>query len=85
MTTLQALVLTLVGFVATLVVLARDTTRQAMLLSLFGLTLAVLFFVLQAPDVALSQIVVGIVALPLLILLALAKLRQPPRAHTPRR
>ena len=85
MTTLQAVVLTLVGFVATLVVLARDTTRQAMLLSLFGLTLSVLFFVLQAPDVALSQIVVGIVALPLLILLALAKLRQPPRAHTPRR
>ena len=85
MTTLQAVVLTLVGFVATLVVLARDTTRQAMLLSLFGLTLSVLFFVLQAPDVAMSQIVVGIVALPLLILLALAKLRQPPRAHTPRR
>ena len=80
MTTLQAVVLTLVGFVATLVVLARDTTRQAMLLSLFGLTLSVLFFVLQAPDVALSQIVVGIVALPLLILLALARFRQPPRS-----
>jgi len=37
--------------------------------------LAVLFFTLQAPDVALSEIVVGAVALPLMILLTLAKVR----------
>jgi energy-converting hydrogenase B subunit D len=36
----------------------------------------VLFFLHQAPDVALSQIVVGDVALPLMILLALAKIRR---------
>jgi uncharacterized MnhB-related membrane protein len=35
-----------------------------------------MFFVFQAPDVALSQIVVGAVALPLMILLALAKIRR---------
>jgi uncharacterized MnhB-related membrane protein len=57
------------------VVLARDPLRQAMLASIYGLVLGILFFVWQAPDVALSQTVVGAVALPLMILLALAKMR----------
>jgi uncharacterized MnhB-related membrane protein len=43
--------------------------------SLFGILLGILFFAVQAPDVALSEIVVGAVALPLMILLALAKVR----------
>lgn len=60
---------------ATCVVLARDPLRQAMLASIYGLVLGILFFVWQAPDVALSQTVVGAVALPLMILLALAKMR----------
>ena len=55
--------------------LARDPLRQAMLASIYGLVLGILFFVWQAPDVALSQTVVGAVALPLMILLALAKMR----------
>ncbi|MDQ3850457.1 MAG: DUF4040 domain-containing protein [Actinomycetota bacterium] len=41
--------------------------------SIYGLTLGILFFVFGAPDVALSNIVVGSVALPTIILLALAK------------
>jgi energy-converting hydrogenase B subunit D len=57
------------------VVLARDPLRQAMLASIYGLVLGILFFVWQAPDVALSQTVVGAVALPLMVLLALAKMR----------
>jgi energy-converting hydrogenase B subunit D len=57
------------------VVFARDPLRQAMLASIYGLVLGILFFVWQAPDVALSQTVVGAVALPLMILLALAKMR----------
>jgi energy-converting hydrogenase B subunit D len=56
-------------------VLARDPLRQAMVASIYGLVLGILFFVLQAPDVALSQTVVGAVALPMMILLALAKVR----------
>ena len=40
------------------------------------LVLGIMFFVYQAPDVALSQITVGAVALPLMILLALAKVRE---------
>ena len=60
---------------ATAVVLARDPLRQAMVVSVYGLMLGILFFVFQAPDVALSQTVVGAVALPMMILLALAKIR----------
>jgi len=57
------------------VVFARDPLRQAMLASIYGLVLGLLFFAWQAPDVALSQTVVGAVALPLMVLLALAKMR----------
>ena len=75
MTALEATVLVLVGAGGTAVVAVRDPLRQAMVASLFGISLAILFFVLQAPDVALSEIVVGAVALPLMILLSLAKIR----------
>ena len=67
--------LLLVAVCGTCVVLARDPLRQALMASLYGLVLGILFFVFQAPDVALSQTVVGAVALPLMILLALAKVR----------
>jgi uncharacterized MnhB-related membrane protein len=75
MTAVQAVLLVLVGVAGTLVALARDPLRQAMLSSIYGLVLGVLFFVFQAPDVALSQTAVGAVALPLMILLALARVR----------
>jgi uncharacterized MnhB-related membrane protein len=65
----------MVAVCATCVVLARDTLRQAMLASIYGLVLGILFFVFSAPDVALSQTAVGAVALPLMILLALARVR----------
>jgi len=74
-TALQATILLLVGAGGTCVVVVRDPLRQAMVVSLFGILLAILFFVLQAPDVALSEIVVGAVALPLMVLLSLAKIR----------
>jgi uncharacterized MnhB-related membrane protein len=72
---LEVAVLLLVALAATCVVLSRDTLRQAIVASIYGLVLGILFFVWQAPDVALSQTVVGAVALPLMILLALAKVR----------
>ena len=65
----------LVAAVATTVALTRDPLRQAMVASIYGLVLGVLFFTFQAPDVALSQTVVGAVALPLMVLLALAKVK----------
>jgi energy-converting hydrogenase B subunit D len=73
---LELVALLLVGVAATAVVAARDPLRQAMVASVYGLILGILFFVLQAPDVALSQTVVGAVALPLMILLALAKVKE---------
>ena len=75
MTPLQVTILVLVGAGGTCVVFTRDPLRQAMVASFFGILLAIMFFVLQAPDVALSEIVVGAVALPLMILLSLAKIR----------
>jgi len=74
-TAFVALALVLVAVVGTLVVVIQDPLRQALTVSLFGILLGILFFAVQAPDVALSEIVVGAVALPLMILLALAKIR----------
>jgi uncharacterized MnhB-related membrane protein len=40
-----------------------------------GLALAALFMVLQAPDVAFSELTVGVVAVPLLFLVVLSSIR----------
>ena len=74
MNVLQGVLLVLVALGGTAVVLVREPLRQAIVVSVFGLLLALLFFAFQAPDVALSQIVVGSVALPSMIILTLAKL-----------
>jgi uncharacterized MnhB-related membrane protein len=73
---LQITVLLFVAITATGVVLTRDPSRQVVSLSFYGILLALMFFIFQAPDVALSQIVIGAVALPLMVLLALAKVRR---------
>jgi energy-converting hydrogenase B subunit D len=72
---LQAGLFVLLALGGLAVVLLRDPLRQALMVGVYGLLLALLFFVLQAPDVALSQIVVCTVAVPVMILLALAKVR----------
>jgi energy-converting hydrogenase B subunit D len=66
----------LVAALAPAVVLTRHVGRQALVSSVLGLALAVLFLVLQAPDVALSELVVSAVAFPLLVLVANAKVRE---------
>jgi energy-converting hydrogenase B subunit D len=78
-TVLQITALALVALGGSGVVLASDPLRQTIVLGIFGLTLAVLFFVFQAPDVALSEIVVSTVGLPVMILLALRKIREQER------
>ena len=75
MVPLQVVTIAFVALAAAGVALARDLVRQAILFSIYGFGLVLLFFVFQAPDVALSQITVGSVALPLMILLALARIR----------
>jgi energy-converting hydrogenase B subunit D len=73
---LQIAVLLFVGAGGTAVVLTRDTTSQAIVVSFYGFPLSIMFLLFQAPDVALSQIVVGAVALPLMVLLALARMKK---------
>ncbi|MGH3265568.1 MAG: Na(+)/H(+) antiporter subunit B [Trebonia sp.] len=74
---LQVTALVLVAAGATLVVRTRDRVRLVLVLSVYGLLLTILFFVFQAPDVALSELTVGAIALPLILLLAIAKVRKP--------
>jgi uncharacterized MnhB-related membrane protein len=75
---IEAVSYLLVAASGTAVVLSREPRRQALMQGLFGMCLTVLFLVLQAPDVALSEVAVGATALPLMILVALASIRQAP-------
>ncbi|WP_030937587.1 Na(+)/H(+) antiporter subunit B [Streptomyces sp. NRRL S-646] len=68
--------LLLVAGCATAAVATRDPMRQALVLSLLGIVLAVLFTVLQAPDVGLSQLAVGSALTPLLLMLTVRKVRR---------
>ena len=76
MDALQVTLLVLVAAGATAVVLIRVPVRQVIALSAYGLLLAILFLAFQAPDVTLSELTVGTVILPILLLLALAKVRR---------
>src|SRR3984957_15950849 len=81
MDALQVTRLVFVAAGATVVVRTRDRVRLVLVLSVYGMLLAILFFAFQAPDVTLSELTVGAVALPLLLLLALAKVRDRPKCH----
>jgi uncharacterized MnhB-related membrane protein len=70
---LQAVILGLVAVAALAVVLNRDPLRQTIVNGAYGLLLVVLFMVFQAPDVALSMLVVGAIAYPLVLLLAISR------------
>lgn len=76
MTVLQIIALVSVIVGGTAVVLTGEPLRQTMVLGVFGFALTFLFFTFQAPDVALSQIVVSSIGLPLIVLAALRKIRQ---------
>jgi uncharacterized MnhB-related membrane protein len=47
--------------------------NQVFIYTTFGMMLALLFFVLHAPDVALSEVAVGTLAVPVMVLVALMK------------
>jgi energy-converting hydrogenase B subunit D len=76
MDALQITILVLVAAGATAVVLIRRRVHQVLALSAYGILLAVLFLAFQAPDVTLSELTVGAVALPIILLLTLAKIRK---------
>jgi len=77
MQVLQVVALVLVAAGATVVVRTRERVRLVIALSAYGMLLAILFFVFQAPDVTLSELTVGAIALPLILLLAISKVRKP--------
>lgn len=76
MTVLQIAALAAVAVGGTAAVAARDPLRQTLVIAIYGMALTMLFFVFQAPDVALSEIVVSSVGLPVMVLLALRKVRE---------
>ncbi|WP_433604410.1 hydrogenase subunit MbhD domain-containing protein [Prescottella agglutinans] len=76
MTALVAVALTLVAIAGTAVALTAEPQRQAVTLSVFGLSLTLLFFTLQAPDVALSQLVIGAGVVPLVVMLTIRAMRR---------
>ncbi len=76
MSFLQAVGFVLVALGGTAVVLTRNPVQQAFVLGVYGLLLTFLFLLLQAPDVALSELAVGAAALPLILLVTLAKVRK---------
>jgi len=73
---LQSLILGMLALASVGVVATRDPASQAIAISFYGLLLAVMFFLFQAPDVALAQLVIGAVALPLMMLLAIARMKR---------
>lgn len=69
---LVGIVLVTSALAGTLVVTSRIPRRQVYAMAANGVALALLFFVLQAPDVAYSEIAVESVIVPLLFLTTLA-------------
>ena len=76
MTAVVAVALTVVALAGTAVVIADAPERQAVTLAVFGLTLVVLFVVLQAPDVALSELGIGTAIVPLMVMLTIRTMRK---------
>jgi energy-converting hydrogenase B subunit D len=75
MIALDDLLFALVAVLAVMVVLEQRPERQIISYSIFGVALALLFFCLQAPDVALSEVAVGSLVVPLVVLTTIAMRR----------
>ena len=75
----QAAALVVTALVATAVVLTREPKRQLFCYMLYGVVLTLLFVALQAPDVALSELAVGSVAIPFAILATLVRIEHGPK------
>jgi uncharacterized MnhB-related membrane protein len=60
---------------AALVVWVRGVINAVVASAVTGTFLTLIFFLLEAPDVALSEAAVGAVAVPLVVLISLAKIR----------
>lgn len=79
MTALAFAALVLIALAGAAVALVRTPKHQVIVLGFEGLVLSVLFVVLQAPEVALSQLAVGGVLVPFMFLAAIARATGPTR------
>ena len=79
--TLHIIAFVMVAAVGTAVVLTREPRRQAVMFGIYGMILTLFFMILQAPDVALSELAVGSAATPLMLLVTLARIRMDRRAR----
>jgi energy-converting hydrogenase B subunit D len=75
-TILIAIALTVVALAGTAVVVCESPEQQAVSFSVFGTTLVVLFVILQAPDVALSELGIGTAIVPLMVMLTIRTMRK---------
>jgi uncharacterized MnhB-related membrane protein len=85
MTVLHTCLLLLAAMTGTGVVLSRRPGRRVMAMAANGLVLAMLFMAPKAPDVAFSELAVGTVTVPLLLLVVLASTRIDRRSGRPER
>jgi len=74
-TSLQVIALALPTLAAPAVVLTRDPLKLVLVNGVYGWALVLLFVVFQAPDVALSMLVVSTIAVPLVLLVVIARSR----------
>lgn len=75
MNALQVIMFLLVAVGGTCTVLTREPLRQALVFSLYGISMTILFVVIEAGDVALSELAVGAAATPLMLLVTIASVR----------
>jgi uncharacterized MnhB-related membrane protein len=70
-------IILLIGMLVSAILVVRlpSVVNAIIAFSAVGGFLTLLFFQMQAPDVALSEAAVGTVAIPLVLLMALAKIR----------
>lgn len=73
MSLLELILFVMVAFMGGAVVFSKRPVNQIFVYSAFGVSLALLFFALHAPDVALSELAVGTLGLPMLVLVVLMK------------
>jgi uncharacterized MnhB-related membrane protein len=73
----QGVLVVLAAGAATAVALTRNPLRQLVVNGVYSLILSLTFFVFQAPDVALSMLVVGAIAYPFVVLAAISRSRVP--------
>ena len=75
MSILVPALLLLTALAGAAVVFSREPRRMVFAMAANGLVLALLFMVLQAPDVAFSELTVGAAAVPLLFLVVIGRVR----------